>query len=72
MRHTCDWRVLDEEDLLANDEVPCGKPAVAHITWPNGVKGSYTFWYCAEHYDKRLAFIRACNRNDVLEASGAR
>jgi hypothetical protein len=71
MRHTCDWRVTDEQ---TGREVPCGKPAVAYLTWPGGGNHSkpYTYWYCAIHYDKRLAFIREVGRRDVLEASGVR
>jgi hypothetical protein len=75
MRRTCQWRVFEEcpgrgcarEDYHVH-EVACGKPAVAHITWPGGT----TYWYCAVHYDKRLFFIRECGRTDVLELSGVR
>jgi hypothetical protein len=70
MRRTCQWRVIDEQ---TDREVPCGKPAVAHITWPLVyLGGNMVWWYCAEHYDKRLAFIRSCGRHDVLEASGVK
>jgi sulfite reductase beta subunit-like hemoprotein len=65
MRHTCQWRVADEQ---TGREVPCGKPAVAHITWLGSKP--YTYYYCALHYDKRLKEIGG--RKDVLEASGVR
>jgi hypothetical protein len=65
--HTCDWWVLEEYDDH-DQEVPCGKPAVAHIDWGDGV----IYWYCAEHYDMRISYIKECGRRDVLEASGVR
>ena len=72
MRRTCQWLVLDTDDA----EVPCGRPAVAHITWPGSTNSAPywsngTFWYCARHYDERMAFIRSCGRTDVLRANGA-
>jgi hypothetical protein len=67
VRRTCQWRVIDEQ---TDREVSCGKPAVAHITWPG--KLGNTYWYCAVHYDKRLATVIAAGRQDVLEASGVR
>ena len=65
MRHTCQYWVLNDE----GKEVPCGKPAVAHITWPGG---DDPYWYCAIHYDERLGFIRDAGRLDVLRLSGVR
>jgi hypothetical protein len=63
VRRGCEYRVIDED----GDEVQCGKPAVAHLSWPGGS----THWYCAPHYDIRVAFVRDCGRVDVLRASGA-
>lgn len=67
MKYFCDWRMVNDDERLGSSEEPCGKPAVAHITWP----GNHTFYYCAEHYDKRIIFLRKCDRLDVLMSSGA-
>jgi len=64
---TCQYWVLDEDE----HEVPCGKPAVCYIIWPGGPKGNTTYWYCAEHYDNRIADVWDCGRRDVLKLSGA-
>ena len=66
--HTCEW-LVSGEDLYSkanNCETPCGKPAVAHIDWGDGI----IYWYCAEHYDRRIRFIWFCERWDVLKRSG--
>jgi hypothetical protein len=64
MRHTCQYWVLDDE----GKDVPCGKPAVAHIAWTDD--GECTYWYCALHYDERLDVIRDAGRTDVLRLNG--
>lgn len=63
MPRTCQWLVLDEDGR----EVPCGKVAHFHIDWGGGA----VYWYCAEHYDIRIEFVRSCGRTDVLRLSGA-
>ena len=71
MRHTCQWCVMDWSSWArktGRGEVPCGELAVAYIDWCDGT----IFWYCAEHYDSRISWLRYCDRRDVLEASGAK
>ncbi len=62
MRRGCEYRVIDE----GGDEALCGKPAVAHITWPDGL----VFYYCAPHYDERMNFIRDLRAGNILPLSG--
>lgn len=57
----CRWGII-----LDSKETTCDRPAKCHITWPDGT----TYWYCAYHYDIRIAFLKACGRHDVLKASG--
>jgi hypothetical protein len=72
--HICQWLVLEYtrraqgDDFDLTGETPCGLPAVAHIDWGDGV----LYWYCAEHFDMRISFIRKCGRTEVLKASGVK
>ena len=69
--HFCEWMVSGLSKYFDNPrEMPCGKPAVACIVWPGGKE--IVYWYCAEHFDERIKFVKDCGRMDVLRASGVR
>jgi hypothetical protein len=49
----------------------CERPGVCSIEWPDG--GKFTIcWYCAEHYDEKIAQLRESGRIELLKGTGVR
>jgi hypothetical protein len=61
VKHTCQWRIVEN-----GREVSCGLPAPWYILWS---EDDAPYWYCTEHYDLRIAFLRDIGRQDVLKLS---
>ena len=50
-------------------DTPCEKPGVCSIEWPDG--GGVTIeWYCADHYDERIAQLKKSGRIALLKTGG--
>lgn len=49
----------------------CEKPAVCTIEWPDADTVRIE-WYCAEHYDQKIARLKASGRIELLKGTGVR